>query len=81
MHRLTWQKIIIFILIVVVISATTGCQAGGQAAKRAQNFMDELSRLPNRIMQALTNLVGSVKGIGTALADQIRDIVGGIIGR
>jgi hypothetical protein len=77
MRRLPWRKIILSLLLLTIIIGLYGCQLG----KNLDNTVREFSTIPDRIAQGFTNLMGSVSGIGSALADSIGNIVNGMTGR
>ncbi len=81
MRSLVWRRLILLALIMAIIIGSTGCQAGGQAAKSFQNFKDGFSNLQNKIGQALSNIFSSIGSVGQALIESIRNSVGGILGR
>jgi hypothetical protein len=81
MRKFPWSKFILSMLILAILAGSSGCQAVGGVTKGTQNFWDELSNLPQRLMQALTNLMRSIGSVGAGLAESIRNIVGGMTGR
>jgi predicted PurR-regulated permease PerM len=77
MQRLTWRKIFIIMLLLTILIGLSGCQA----AKNLDSFTHEISTIPDRIGQALVNLLGSISDIGSALASQVGNIVKNFTGR
>ena len=72
-----WWKITLFILTILLLLGLSGCQL----VDGMENTADEFSRIPDRLEQALFNLLTEIKNIGGALTDQIRNIVGNMTGR
>jgi len=77
MQACNWWKIILIILTISALLGLSGCQL----IEGIENTADEFSHIPDRLEQAVFNLLAGIKNIGGALADQIRNIVGNMIGR
>jgi len=77
MNRLPWKKLILLILFLAVLTGLSGCQLG----KNFDNAVREFSTIPDRVSQGFTNLMGSVSGFGSALADSFGNMVKGMTGR
>ena len=72
-----WWKITLIIIIIAILLGLSGCQL----VNGMENAADEFSIIPDRLEQALFNLLAEIKNIGGALTDQIRNIVGNMTGR
>lgn len=79
MIKQPWKKFIILILVFAILIATAGCQS--QAAKGVQNWFNGFRHAPDQIGRAITGIVGGLGNIGGALADQFKDMLGGMTGR
>jgi hypothetical protein len=79
MRTLPWQKIIFFLLILVILFGISGCQSN--IAKDLDNFFHSFAHAPDHLARVVTNLMGGLSNIGDALADQVKNIVQGMTGR
>ena len=77
MGRFSWRKIILFVLILTILLGASGCWGSNNQG----NTKRELTTLPDRIVNAFTNLLGGLRDIGGALANQMGNMVKNIIGR
>ena len=80
MYSSMWRKVILSILILAIISGSSGCQAVGEVERGLQNFRDGMATLPDRVSQALVNLLGGIRNVGAALVDSMRDMFSGMTG-
>jgi len=80
MYSPVWRKVILSILILAIISGSSGCQAVGEVERGLQNLRDGMATLPDRVSQVLVNLLGGIRSVGTALADSVRDMFSGMTG-
>jgi predicted PurR-regulated permease PerM len=72
-----WWKITLIILTITILLGLSGCQV----IEGMENTADEFSQIPDRLEQAVFNLLAGIRNIGGALADQIRNIIGNMTGR
>ncbi len=77
MSKKTWRIILFCLIILALLMGLSACQL----VENAQNTAHDISHLPDRLVQGFINLLGSIKGVGTALADSIRNMVRGMTGR
>ncbi len=76
MSKKTWRITLLCLLILALVLGLSACQLG----KEMQNTAHTFSQLPDRLVQGLIDMLGGLKGIGTALSDSIRNIVRGMTG-
>jgi hypothetical protein len=79
MQNFPWQKIILSILILAIMIGVSGCQS--KPFKGTEDFINSFARAPDILGRIVTDLLGGLRNIGGALADQISNIVGGMIER
>jgi hypothetical protein len=76
MSKKSWRIILLCLLLLALLSLSA-CQL----AKDLQNATHELSQLPQRFVEGfINNILEGIKGIGSALADSVGNIVRGMRG-
>ena len=79
MGYLSWQKIILSILILAILIGISGCQS--KLARDVEETLDAFSQLPDRVGNIFSEIMGGLSDIGAALADQVSKIIGNMTGR
>jgi hypothetical protein len=79
MRNLPLQKIILSILILVILIGISGCQSN--PVKGMDNIIRSLAHVPDQLGRIVTDLIGGLRDIGGAMADQVKNIVQGMTGR
>ncbi len=77
MSKKTWRITLLCLLILALLLSLSGCQL----VEGAKNTAHEFSHAPDRLVNVFTNLMDSIKGVGTALAESISNMVRGMTGR
>lgn len=78
MRGIPWNKIIFSVLILTLLIGLSSCNSDSKVVKDLKTTIDEFAKLPQRLVLALTNLMGGLRDIGGALAEQVRNIVQGM---
>jgi hypothetical protein len=79
MKNLPCKKIILFILVVTILVAASGCQS--KLGKDVERSIHEFSHAPDRLGNIFTKIMGGLSDIGAALADSVSRMIGNMTGR
>jgi hypothetical protein len=77
MNKFTLRHIVLLTVILLIVLGLSGCQVGEGIDRAADAF----SRLPDRIVIAISNVLGGISEVGAALGDMVRNMVRGMTGR
>ncbi len=75
MRKLPWVNLLLLLLVFAILLQTTACSLN------LKGTVSAFTQLPHRLGQGVVNLLGGLRGVGSALGEQFHSIFGGMTGR
>jgi hypothetical protein len=79
MGKLSWQKIVLSVLILAALLMVSSCQSN--LVNGIEDSIKALSHVPDQLTGVISGILSGLRNIGGALADSIGNMVGNMMGR